>query len=270
MSRAIAHISDLHFGREDAAVAAALREELALRAPFLVAVSGDLTQRARSREFRAARAFLDGLPGAVLVVPGNHDVPLWDLVSRFARPLEGYRRHLTPELAPFFHQEDVAVMGLNTARGWTFKNGSVSRAQIEQIRQRFAPLPDRVLKVLVTHHPFVPAPDDPDPHVVGRGFQALQAAEAAGVDLLLAGHLHLGFSGDVRAHHLSIRRSMLVAQAGTAISLRTRKEPNTYNWITVDGPHLAIEVRAWGGRGFDTLSLSRWVKRAAEWERESP
>ena len=266
----IAHISDLHFGKEDPAVAEALIIELAERAPRLVAVSGDLTQRARAREFRAARAYLDRLPGAVLVVPGNHDVPLWDVVSRFASPLRKYRRYLTPELAPFFHQEELAVMGVNTARSWTFKNGRISWKQIEQIRQRFAPLPERVFKVLVTHHPFVPSPGDPDPSVVGRGFQALQAAEGSGVDLLLAGHLHLGFSGDVRAHHLSIRRSMLVAQAGTAISVRTRDEPNTYNWIHVEPPHLTIEVRGWAGAGFSTLSLTRWVKRDSVWERESP
>ena len=94
---AIAHISDLHFGKEDPPVAEALLEELRTRSPRLVAVSGDLTQRAREREFRAARAFLDRLPGVVLVVPGNHDVPLWDVVSRFTRPLHRYRRHLTPE-----------------------------------------------------------------------------------------------------------------------------------------------------------------------------
>jgi 3',5'-cyclic AMP phosphodiesterase CpdA len=100
--RTLAHISDLHFGKEDPPVADALLAELRERAPGLVAVSGDVTQRARAREFRAARAFLDRLPGVVLVVPGNHDVPLWDVVSRFARPLRNYRRHLTPELAPFF------------------------------------------------------------------------------------------------------------------------------------------------------------------------
>jgi 3',5'-cyclic AMP phosphodiesterase CpdA len=266
----IAHISDLHFGKEDPPVAEALLADLAPRAPKVVAVSGDLTQRAREREFRAARAFLDRLPGSVLVVPGNHDVPLWDLVSRFARPLRNYRRHLTPDLAPFLHHEDLAVMGVNTARSWTFKNGRISWAQIDQIRQRFAPLPERVFKVLVTHHPFVPSPGDPDPAVVGRGFHALRAAEAAGVDLLLAGHLHLGFSGDVRAHHLSIQRSMLVAQAGTAISLRTRGEPNTYNWITFEAPHLTIEVRGWAAGGFSILSRTRWAKRDTEWDRESP
>jgi 3',5'-cyclic AMP phosphodiesterase CpdA len=127
-----------------------------------------------------------------------------------------------------------------------------------------------VFKAIVTHHPFMPMPDDPEPALVGRGIHALQAAEAAGVDLLLAGHLHRNFSGDVRAHHLSLRRSMLVAQAGTAVSLRTRGEPNTYNWITVEAPRLTIEVRGWQSGGFDTLSLATWVKRAEEWGRESP
>jgi len=271
VSRTIAHISDLHFGREDPPVAAALREELTARGPRLVAVSGDLTQRARAVQFRAARAFLDQLSGPVLVVPGNHDVPLFDVFSRFARPLRNYRRYIASEADAFFHEEDLAVMGVNTARSWTFKNGRISREQIERIRDRFAPLPERVFKVIVTHHPFVPSPGDPDPSLVGRGVHALQAAEAAGVDLLLAGHLHVGFCGDVRAHHLSIKRSMLVAQAGTAISVRTRGEPNTYNWITIEPPHLVIDVRGWDGTGFATRSLTRWVKRAQdEWERESP
>ena len=189
----------------------------------------------------------------MLVVPGNHDVPLWDVVSRFTRPLRNYRRHLTPDLAPFFHQRGPGRDGREHRAVVDVQERAHLLGQIEQIRERFAPLPERVFKVLVTHHPFVPSPGDPDPAVVGRGLHALQAAEAAGVDLLLAGHLHLGFSGDVRAHHLSIRRSMLVAQAGTAISLRTRGEPNTYNWITFEPPHLAIEVRGWAAGAFATL-----------------
>ena len=103
---------------------------------------------------------------------------------------------------------------------------------------------------------------------MGRGLQALQVAEACGIDLLLAGHLHVGFSGDVRAHYLTIRRSILVAQAGTATSLRVRGEPNTYNLITVDGPALSLRVRGWDGARFAPLTSARYVKRAEEWVRE--
>jgi len=113
-----------------------------------------------------------------------------------------------------------------------------------------------------------PPPGAGSGRLVGRGLQALQVAEACGVDLLLAGHLHLGYTGDVRAHHVSIRRSILVAQAGTATSLRVRDEPNTYNVITVDGPALALAVRAWDGARFAPLSAVRYVKRDEEWTRE--
>jgi 3',5'-cyclic AMP phosphodiesterase CpdA len=266
--RTIAHVSDLHFGREDPRVVEAVLEDLAASRPHLVVVSGDLTQRARSREFRAARAFLDRLPAPALVVPGNHDIPLFDLARRFFQPLERYRRLVTDELLPLFHDEDLSVLGVNTARSNVWKNGRLSHGQIDSIRAHFAPLPPRVLKVLVTHHPFLAPPGTASRRLVGRGLMALQVAEACGVDLLLAGHLHVGFSGDVRAHYLSIRRSILVAQAGTATSLRVRGEPNTYNVITVDGPALSLAVRGWDGARFAPLSSVRYVKRDEEWQRE--
>lgn len=264
----LAHISDLHFGSDDPEVAAALQVELRERSPGLVAVSGDLTQRARPREFERARRFLDGLGAPVLAVPGNHDIPLYNLWARFTAPLDRYRRHISPDTDPFHHREGLAVLGVNTARSNTWKDGRLSKRQIASIRDHLGPLPPAVFKVLVTHHPFLPSPRGPAPALVGRGLQGLLAAEACGVDLLLAGHLHHGFSGDVRTHYLSLRRSMLVVQAGTALSHRRRGEPNTYNWIVVDGPHLSLEVRGWAGSGFETSAVTRYVKRAEEWVRE--
>jgi 3',5'-cyclic AMP phosphodiesterase CpdA len=266
--RTIAHLSDLHFGREDPRVVEAVFEDLAAGRPDLVVVSGDLTQRARRRQFQAARAFLDRLPAPVLVVPGNHDIPLFDLARRFFRPLGRYRSLVTADLAPLFHDGEVAVLGVNTARSNVWKSGRLSHDQIDGIRARLSPLPPRVFKVLVTHHPFVPPPGTRAHRVVGRGLQALQVAEACGVDLLLAGHLHVGWSGDVRAHHLTIRRSILVVQAGTATSLRVRSEPNTYNLITVDGPALGLAVRGWDGARFAPLTSVRYAKRDEEWVRE--
>jgi 3',5'-cyclic AMP phosphodiesterase CpdA len=267
--RTIAHLSDLHFGREDPRVVEAVLEDLAAGRPDLVVVSGDLTQRARRRQFQAARAFLDRFPAPVLVVPGNHDIPLFDLARRFFRPLARYRSLVTSDLAPLFQDDEVAVLGVNTARSNVWKSGRLSHDQIDGIRARLSPLPPRIFKVLVTHHPFVPPPGTRAGRLVGRGLQALQVAEACGVDLLLAGHLHVGWSGDVRAHHLSIRRSILVVQAGTATSLRVRGEPNTYNLIAVDGPALGLSVRGWDGARFAPLSTVRYVKREDEWTREA-
>jgi 3',5'-cyclic AMP phosphodiesterase CpdA len=266
--RTIAHLSDLHFGREDPAVVEALVAELERRRPSLVAVSGDLTQRARAGQFRAARAFLARMPGPVLVVPGNHDVPLFDLVTGVTRPLGNYRRDLCPELAPFFHDDALAVMGVNTARASKRSDGRVGLAQIERIRARFGPIPERVFKVVVTHHPFIPAPGGREHALVERGAEALSAAEESGVDLLLSGHLHMSFSGDVRPHYLSIRRAMLVAQAGTSTSVRHRGETNTYNWIEVEPPLLRIEQRRWNGAGFEPGAEARYTKTNDMWARD--
>jgi len=159
---------------------------------------------------------------------------------------------------------------VNTARAGKWSDGRLSLRQIERIRERFGPIPERVFKVVVTHHPFIPAPGGRGHALVERGFQALEAAESCGVDLLLAGHLHAGWSGDVRAHHLSIRRSILVVQAGTATSLRVRGEPNTYNVVTLEGHALGLAVRGWDGARFAPLTAVRYVKRDdQEWTRDA-
>ena len=261
----LAHLSDLHFGAERHEIVEGLLADLVSMRPSLVAVSGDLTQRARRREFVAARRFLDRIPFPTLVVPGNHDIPLFDLISRFARPLARYRRYIQQEVDPFFSTAAVAVLGLNTARSNTWKNGRVSRAQIESLRRRFGPLPADVLKVLVTHHPFLPPPEDPSPPLVGRAGEALRAAEDSGVDLVLAGHLHRGYTGDIRTHHLHIQRAILAVQAGTATSDRVRSDGNSYNLIQFAPARLSFSLRIWGGQCFHDARSVEYVKNGAEW-----
>jgi 3',5'-cyclic AMP phosphodiesterase CpdA len=264
--RTIAHISDLHFGREVPAVVEALLEDLQAVMPSVVAVSGDLTQRAREEEFAAAGAFLRRLPAPSVVVPGNHDVPLYDLVERFVSPLDAYRRHITPDLAPLHADAEIAILGLSTARSFTFKGGRVSHDQMDLIRTRLGALPATTFKVLVTHHTFVPPPGDPDGELVGRARLALRTVEECGVSLLLAGHLHMAWSTDVRHHHAQVRRSILVAQAGTAVSSRYRGEPNAWNRITVEPDEVAIEVRHYDGKAFVAGRTERYRKTADRWE----
>src|SRR3954464_6584162 len=134
--RTLVHLSDLHFGRVDAALLQPLQQLVTRLAPDVLVVSGDLTQRAKSEEFKAARAFLDTLPGPQIVVPGNHDIPLYNVASRFLAPLRKYTRYVTLDLTPEYVDEEIAVLGINTARSLTFKDGRINREQVEQIRRR--------------------------------------------------------------------------------------------------------------------------------------
>ena len=264
--RSIAHISDLHFGREDPVVAAGLLSELERVRPSLVIVSGDLTQRARRAQFKAAARFLGDLPAPVLVVPGNHDIPLFDVLRRALSPLGRYRRFVTGDLAPRFDDAELCVLGLNTARPDRWKDGVIDEDQIALLRERFASAGEGRLRLLVTHHPFVPRPDDPEPALVRNGVEALAAAADSHGDLSLAGHLHLGYLADVRPAGERTRRVMVV-QAGTAISKRRPHEPNSYNLLTVDLPRLEVGIRMWDGGAFAPRETVTLRKQGGDWLR---
>ena len=265
--RRIAHLSDLHFGAEDPLVADALLDDLSKNPPQLIAVSGDLTQRAREEEFTAARAFLDRMAPPKLIVPGNHDVPLYNLLNRLLFPLTRYRRLITPDLSPWFLDEEIAVAGTNTARSGTWKEGRISLSQMARLRSQFNAAPPERFKVLVAHHPFIPSQHNQQAALVGRAKLALKTLEACGCSLILAGHLHQAYSGDVRPHHVEIKRSILVAQAGTAISHRRRDEPNAYNQIVFDGDKLSLEVRAWDGQQFAQVTTNCYRRHEEGWQR---
>jgi predicted MPP superfamily phosphohydrolase len=218
----VAHLSDLHFGTEEPELVRALLAALREAAPALVVVSGDLTQRARGPEFAAARAFLDALPAPWLCVPGNHDLPL-DRPARLFAPRAAYHRHITRERHPWFATQGLAVAGIDTTRARRWKSGSVrARWAVERLRDA----PPEALRVLVTHHP-----------VAGAAFTL---AAAAGADVLLAGHLHIGGPAE-------LREGRLVLQAGTALSARRRGEPNGWNLLRWEAPSLAVAEHVWDG-----------------------
>jgi 3',5'-cyclic AMP phosphodiesterase CpdA len=266
--KTIVHISDLHFGTEKPEVAEALRRELAAAAPTLLVVSGDLTQRARTGQFEAAASYLKQLPGPQLVVPGNHDVPLYDVARRFLAPLARYRRHISRELDPVYQDDELCVLGLNTARSLTWKSGRVSLEQIQHLQQRLAAAKVRY-KVVVTHHPFIPPPPvtgQKGIDLVGRAAQVMQVLDVHEVDLLLAGHLHHGYSGDTRTQYPVSRRAIISAQAGTAISGRIRSDPNGYNLIQFEGDSLVITVRTWHDGSFVSLRPTVYHRGPEGWK----
>ncbi|MEX0660644.1 MAG: metallophosphoesterase [Balneolaceae bacterium] len=245
--KTIAHISDLHFSTEDSTIAEALVKDLQKFNPAVVINSGDFTQRARSSQFKAAASYLKRLPKPQINVPGNHDIPLFDLFRRFFSPLTRFRKFISDERFPRYMDDNLIVLGINTARSLTWKSGRISKEQVDEMEQILLNLPQSHFKIVVTHHPFIPPPGEENIGVklVGRAKKALAVIERSNVDLLLAGHLHEGYTGDIRTFYPSSKRSIVVAQAGTAISKRVRHDPNGYNLIRIGEDIIDIEVRRW-------------------------
>jgi 3',5'-cyclic AMP phosphodiesterase CpdA len=242
--RTIVHLSDLHFGRLDPRVVSPLVAAVDAVAPDLVAVSGDLTQRARRGQFADARAFLETLRFPRLVVPGNHDVPLFDVATRFVRPLARYRRFVAEDVEPIFADEEMVVIGLNSARSLTFGRGRLNARQIGRARERLREAPSKAIKIIVTHHPF-DLPDDYDPkHLVGRAQMAMTELASVGADLFLAGHLHVSHIGRTAERYQVAGHCALVVQAGT-ISTRQRGEANSFNVLRLQRPAITVERRTW-------------------------
>ena len=265
--RTLVQLSDLHFGRTNPAVLQPLLDAVAAIRPDVVVVSGDLTQRARAAEFREARAFLDRLPSPRIVVPGNHDVPLYRVWERILSPLGKYRRLVTDDLSPSFVDAEIAVLGINTARALTFKNGRINDEQMETIGARFAALPEGVTKIVVTHHPF-DLPDTPGAEdIVGRAAAAMQVFARCGVDLLLAGHFHTTQSGETSARHPLPGYSALVVQAGTATSTRGRGESNSFNVIEVGATEVAVVPWIWEPERscFEAAAGERFRRDGGRW-----
>ena len=268
--RTIVHLSDLHFGRIDQAIIEPLAATVTEIKPDVVVVSGDLTQRARSEQFQEAREFLDELPHPQIIVPGNHDVPLYNVFQRFLEPLDKYRRYITDDLEPFYADDEIALLGINTARSLTVKDGRVNERQVARIRERLCPFGDEVTKFIVTHHPFdVPEGHEREADLVGRAQMAMEALATCGADVLLSGHLHVSHTGHTAKRYKISGYSALVVQAGTATSTRVRGEVNSFNVIRVEHPHIEVKRLAWqpDRAAFSTASIENFVHTPEGWAR---
>ena len=264
--RTLVHLSDLHFGRVDESLILPLLTQVRRLAPDVVAISGDLTQRARASEFKQARRFLDLLPRPQIVVPGNHDVPLYNILSRFFTPLSKYRRFITNDLQPMFIDDEVAVLGVNTARSLTIKNGRINHRQVAHLRQRLCRLPQNIAKIVVTHHPFDMPGEVQDTTLVGRTAMALDMFADCGVDLLLSGHNHQSSAVSADHHALGGHKALIV-QAGTSTSTRGRGEANSFNVIRIDAREITVERFSWQEKlgEFQIASSDGFVRKDQGW-----
>jgi 3',5'-cyclic AMP phosphodiesterase CpdA len=267
--RTLIHLSDLHFGQANPALVAPLLDFIRLTKPDLVAISGDLTQRARTEQFLEARKFLDAIPFPKIVVPGNHDVPLHNIFARLFRMLDRFRRYICEDLEPFYVDNEIAVAGVNTTRALTGKNGRINRRQLENLRVRFATVPATHVKIVVTHHPFDLPPGIEGDRVVLRARLAMKILAQIPVDMLLAGHFHVAGTTHATARYKIDNYSALIVASGTTISTRGRGQPNSFNVIQIESPNVTITQYQWRSeRGaFDLFSTERFVRSGNGWMR---
>lgn len=259
--RQILHISDVHFGPHHAPEAAegvvALAEE---GRPDLVVISGDLTQRAKPYQFREARAFVDRLTVPSLVVPGNHDVPMYRFWERALSPYGAYRKHFSTELEPVFDDGDLLVIGINTAFNWTVKDGRILRSRLRQVERILAAAPAETTRIIVAHHELVPAPRFDTQRVLSGAHEAVDIFARHGVEMVLSGHLHQSYVLSSEAYYPSGRRPFLIVHAGTTTSRRGRgceRQRYTCNWIRILPREIEISHLGWDT---EALRFVRWSR----------
>ena len=242
-------ISDLHFGCEQAVVMSALKTLSYDKKPDVLVVSGDITQRATATQFSHAKAFCDSLKVAQMIsLPGNHDIPLFNLFARTLHPYAAYRRAFGQALEPELVTPWLSLITVNTTRWWRHKNGEVSTAQIDRVCQQLSRATAQQLRVVVVHQP-VHVLRPQDEHDRLRGWQpAVRAWAAAGADIVMGGHIHLPYVFELSGTVSGLQRRMWCVQAGTAVSSRTRREaPNSVNLLEFanDGDVLHCSVERW-------------------------
>lgn len=256
----ILHLSDLHFGTVDDRLVAPLIDLAHLLQPDLCVVSGDLTQRARADQFQQARSFVDRLPGPVLVVPGNHDVPLYNLSARLVVPFTGYRRNFAPDLEPKVSLHDAIVQGVNTTNPLAWKSGYLRPASVARMTKVFQTAAPGLWRVAVMHHAPVPAADG-TPADIAYPAQALAALARAGTDIVLSGHTHMPHAG-----YGETAAGVLFLQVGTAISTRLKTETNDFALIELaPGSVTRHTWLAHRGEGYRAAPATRFVRTGSGW-----
>lgn len=249
-------ISDPHFGTERPSVMDALRRLSQQLTPDVLVLSGDITQRARATQFSAARTFVDSLGiGTLLAIPGNHDIPLYNVAARVLRPYANHRRAFGNELEPMLDTGDLLVLCVNTTRWYRHEDGEVSAAQVLRVARRLEAARPGQLRVVVTHQPVAVTRPQDKKNVLRGGDDAIRRWSRAGCDLILGGHIHLPFVLPLHERQAGLARRIWAVQAGTALSTRVRHEAgNSVNVVRCGAGSAAVAATGGGRRA----TVERW------------
>lgn len=245
MSR-LFHVSDLHFGREDKEAIAWFAETVRAERPDAVICTGDLTMRARAREFEAAGRYLESLPVPVTIEPGNHDLPYFNPVDRFFSPYRRYGRVERMIERPL-DLKDVTIVPLKTTARFQWRHnwswGVVSRRSLERALAMLQAASSDHVKIVACHHPLVDKEGLESAGRTFRGREALRALAEAGAHAVLSGHVHDPFD----IEHVIAGRTIRKIGAGT-LSERTRSTPPSFNELRIENGVLHVELRTLGNQ----------------------
>ena len=230
----IIHFSDLHFGRIHDQVLTDLEKFLNDNSEIitLVILTGDLTQRAKKEQFIAAKEFLSKIKVPVFVVPGNHDVPLYNLFLRFFSPFSRYRKYMGNLISNFYEDEHVAIFGLWTVNPLKVEEGKIRESDILLVTEKFKSIPDHKIKILAGHHP-IATYEDPK---IKKLFEKLIELRP---DFLMWGHDH---QSSITYFDEKTKMFPILMAAGTTVSSRVRVEANSFNLITINDSDVLIKT----------------------------
>ncbi|WP_240768909.1 metallophosphoesterase family protein [Paracoccus liaowanqingii] len=259
----ILHLTDLHFGFHRAALEKPLLERIAALQPDLVTVGGDLTHRGLTGQMAQARAFLDRIAAPLICLPGNHDVPLWNLVARTFWPFRDYRKVFGPSLTPRAQAGDVRVMAINSADPYSWQRGKIRAGEVARVIEHVDPLGTNIA---VLHHPLQQLPRV-DKALARQAAEGLRRMEAAGVHVVLSGHLHRWAVDDLLATGRYPR--VLQIQTGTALCARVTDVQNEFALLEIEGTDLRLErhMAPMGGQGFGEPEIARYSRASGVWRR---
>jgi 3',5'-cyclic AMP phosphodiesterase CpdA len=243
----LVQISDTHFGTEQQPVVDAVVALVDGLSPDVIVLSGDITQRARAEQFRAAHRFAERLrTPRLLTVPGNHDIPLFDVFARVFRPYANYEECFGRDLEPYFESDSLLIQCVNTTRPRRHKDGEVSAGQIERVSARLQASKPSQLRIVVTHQPVhVIRPSD-EKNLLHGHQAAVRAWSRAGADIVMGGHIHLPYVRPLSDRLKDLPRPIWSVQAGTTVSHRTRGDiPNSLNVLRYERRSAGCKVERW-------------------------
>jgi len=253
----IAHVSDVHFGGEDKGAVEAVIAEIEALAPDLTVVTGDLTLNGLPEEFAAARAWLHRLPSPLLMTPGNHDTPYWNLLLRSLVPFDRYERFIGPANSSAYDAPGLSVRTLNSARGAQFRldwsKGAIDVGRLSMLGWSG----QDGLRIFACHHPLMDITDAPVTGHTWGGRAAAAVLAKQKVELVLTGHVHIPFAVPLP----DAPWAAYALGAGT-LSVRTRGTPPSYSTIVAEPGVFEVSVRGWVDGRFETLQTRRLIRGA--------